>query len=336
MFLWENLTDEELLNWRICDLKLKIEGTDLEVRIAELKQELLDKGLVFQPSCFLGDEWFCPDEVPIIAIPFYLANARLKQLEKKMILEVEGGTKESCMRLLRHEAGHAINYAYLLHKKKRWGELFGAFSTNYPDTYRPQPYSKRFVRNLENWYAQYHPDEDFAETFAVWLEPQSNWREKYKGWKAIEKLEYVEELMKEIAGVPPLVKGGKKMCDASKLKQKLSTYYSRKRLAYAEDMPGFYDSDLKRIFSDIAAEATHETAAAFLRKNRLTITDSVYLWTEGKKIMISRLLKNLTMRCRELKLYRRYDEGLTLMHVSTFLTSMVTNYLFTGKLKRHL
>ena len=30
-------------------------------------------------------------------------------------------------------------------------------------------------------YAASHPEEDFAETFAVWLTPRSNWRQSFPG-----------------------------------------------------------------------------------------------------------------------------------------------------------
>lgn len=333
--IWANLDDEAIIKWRICDLGLSIEGTELEPRIEQLWQELGARGITFFPSCYLADEWFCPDGVPIIAIPFYLAHPRLKQLEQKMILEVEGGTKDSCMRLLRHEAGHAINYAYLLHRKTRWRDVFGRFSDNYPDTYRPLPYSRRFVRHLENWYAQYHPDEDFAETFAVWLDPESNWRERYRRWKAMVKLECVDELMAKIAGADPKVRGGQRICAASKLRQRLSTYYARKLRAFAEDMPNFFDSDLRRIFTGAPERSGQEPAAKFLRRHRRTIIDSVSMWTGEKKFTINRLLRELLARCQELKMLRDEDESQILMQVTALLTYMVMNYIFTGKLKRH-
>lgn len=332
---WAGLSDEELLSMRICDLKLKIDGSEIEFYVRQFSQELKDKGLTFFPKCYLADEWFCPDGVPIIAIPFYLAHPRLKQLEHKMVLEVEGGTKDSCLRLLRHEGGHAINYAFKLHRRKKWRELFGDFSNEYPDTYRPLPYSKRFVRHLENWYAQYHPDEDFAETFAVWLDPSSNWRKKYQGWRAMEKLLYVDRLMDKVRERTPIVTGGAKMCEASRLTQKLTTYYSRKRKAYAEDMPSFYDSDLRRIFAEAAAGEKPDSAALFLNRHRRAIVNGVSRWTGERKFTISRLLKNLITRCQEIKLFRRDDEAYSLLQVTAFLTQMVMNYLFTGKLKRH-
>src|SRR5690606_313261 len=117
--------------------------------------------------------------------------------------EVEGGTRRECMRILRHEAGHVVQQAFGLHRRRRWQMLFGRASTPYPDQYRPNPTSRDFVQHLRRWYAQCYPDEDFAETFAVWLTPRYNWRRRYADWPALEKLEYVDELMAELAHVKP-------------------------------------------------------------------------------------------------------------------------------------
>src|SRR5262245_5591908 len=189
---WSALPDEELLKLRISDLGVRIEGSDLEPSIAQLYEELESRGLPLKPACYLSDEWYSPEGSPMIAIPFYLAHPRLKALELHQMLEVEGGTPEWCQQLLRHECGHAYDHAYHFSEREQWVEVFGNPEAEYlPETYRPRPYSKSFVQNLPNWYAQSHPDEDFAETFAVWLTlPKEKWRAEYRGWKALVKLEY--------------------------------------------------------------------------------------------------------------------------------------------------
>jgi len=166
---WASLTDEQLLERRICDLKVRIPGSELESRIQTLYRELDDRKIAFKPVCYLGDEWFCPEGAAAIAIPFYLAHPRLKKLEERMMMEVEGSTEIWCLRLLRHEMGHVMNHAYLLEKRPEWQKVFGSASIDYSEYYRARPYSKRFVRHLEDWYAQSHPEEDFAETFAIWV-----------------------------------------------------------------------------------------------------------------------------------------------------------------------
>ncbi|MFO0679439.1 MAG: putative zinc-binding metallopeptidase, partial [Polyangiaceae bacterium] len=264
---WVSLRDEELLAMRICDLKVTIAGSDLEARIAKLHADLDSRGLALRPHCYLGDEWFSPSGVPAIAIPFYLAHPRLKQLELHQMMEVEGGTPDWCDQLLRHECGHVLDHAYRFSTRRTWRRVFGSPDLEYePETYRPRPYSKGFVRHLPNWYAQAHPDEDFAETFAVWLGmPKAEWQLRYKGWKALEKLEYVDALMREASKKAPLVTGGPRPSNADKLRSTLSRYYAGRKRLWAEDTPDFYDSDLRRIFGESSGKTV---ASQFLRRNR--------------------------------------------------------------------
>src|SRR5215470_14212339 len=180
-FPWARLPDEELLQLRLKDLKVKIEGTWLQGCLDALQAELEERGLRVRPHAWVSNEWFSPSDTPGIAIPFYLTHPRLIRLERKMIIDVEGGTVPECMRILRHEAGHVMQHAYQLQTRRPWQQLFGPSSRRYPSYYRPNPASRRYVQHLPLWYAQSHPDEDFAETFAVWLAPRSNWRKRYAG-----------------------------------------------------------------------------------------------------------------------------------------------------------
>ena len=216
---WAEWSDERLLDLRLSDLDLRIQGSGLEPLIAQVRRELADRGLRFRPHFWLSDEWFSPDGVPGVAIPFYLAHPRLSRLEQSQMLEVEGGTPEWCLRILRHEVGHAVENAYHLRRLRRRRELFGLSSQKYPEYYTPKPYSKSFVLHLDSWYAQSHPDEDFAETFAVWLTPGSDWARRYQGWKALQKLEYVDALMKQIAGRPPAVTNRQRVEPLSRLEE---------------------------------------------------------------------------------------------------------------------
>src|SRR5690242_5327982 len=227
---WQSLKDEDLLKLRICDLGVKIEGSELEPRIAQFSAELAARGVSLRPDCYLGDEWFSPEGVPAIAIPFYLAHPRLKALEVRQMMEAEGGTPEWCQMLLRHECGHAVDHAYQFSSQKEWQETFGSPDTEYtPETYRPRPYSRSFVQHLPNWYAQAHPDEDFAETFAVWLSmTPEGWRAHYRGWKALEKLEFVDRLIQGVANRPPAVKRGRRISEARKLRKTLDRYYAQR------------------------------------------------------------------------------------------------------------
>jgi hypothetical protein len=328
---WTSLTDEELLECRISKLGLHLEGTTLEPFIHQLYQELSGKGLIFHPRCHVGDEWFVPIGVPAIFIPFFLVHDRLRALERSMMLEVEGDTPEWFMKLIRHEAAHAYSYAYQLQRKKKWQQTFGQTSDEEtPNFYRPQPFSRSYVVNLDDWYAQAHPDEDFAETFAIWLTPGLDWRKRYGGWRALEKLEYVDELMGSLAGQSPLHLPTYRVADYDCLNIKLKTYYARKRKLYEETYPGFYDSDLRQLFS----ASTGIKASSYLRQRRRRLMNSVCQWTKEKKFRVNKLLTRLIDRADELGLRVLNDDPQQDFRVASYITTLVMNYLFTGKFKR--
>jgi hypothetical protein len=328
-YYWAGYSDDMLLSLRFRDLGLRIENTELQPYIHEVYTELEARELTFMPQTYLADEWMTPDGDPVIGIPFFLAHPRLKKLEEKLCLDVEGGTKSSFKQLLRHEVGHAYNYAYLLHRKKQWKELFGPFSKKYSDTYIFRPYSKSFVRHLDDWYAQCHPDEDFAETFAVWLTPHLDWENKYRGWRALEKLRYVDMVMRQIRGTPPAVAKGEKYYAINRLTMRLQTYYRRKRKLSRQEYPDFHDSDLKRIFGGGAA-ADKVPASKVLREYRKSILDSVAAWSGGKKFHVNRLMQDLIERCDELDLHVSCSETESVLKVTAYITSLMMNYLVTG------
>ena len=159
-------------------------------------QSWMRRDCTFHPPVYLSDEWGCPDGTPLIGVPFYLADQRLARIEEELAVEVE--SEADVMRFLRHEAGHAFNYAYRLYDLPDWRRIFGPYSRPYRDRFRANPFSREHVRHILGWYAQKHPDEDFAETFAVWLTPGRDWRTEYAGWAAIAKLEYVDRVMQEL------------------------------------------------------------------------------------------------------------------------------------------
>jgi len=328
------VSEEGLLGLRIKDLPVKMEGTWLSDCVKELYQELEAKGIKFKPVCYLADEWFAPDQDPQIGIPFYLAHPALIKLEKKMMLEAEGETKLWCMQLLRHEAGHAINYAYKLYQSPDWKKIFGQFSKAYADAYRFKPYSKSFVRHLEKYYAQCHPDEDFAETFAVWLSPNLDWRNQYKGWKAVEKLQYIEEAILGIKDKPPLVKNGKKYRKASALDITLKNYYKKKKRNLAEEFPDFHDTNLAKIFSHSHKDDVKlPYAYAIIKKYKNNISDNVSIWTGEKKFIINTLLETLINRCKHLGLLNPISEQEAILKISIYVTALIMNYVNTGSFR---
>jgi len=331
---WVSLKDDELLAMRLADLNLRIEGSEVEPRVQQLDSELAARGVTFRPDCYLGDEWFSPDGVPAIAIPFYLAHPRLKSLELRQMMEVEGGTPEWCMMLLRHECGHAIDHAYNFSARKEWQEIFGSPEAEYnPETYTPRPYSRSFVRHLPNWYAQAHPDEDFAETFAVWLSaPMEELRERYRGWKALEKIEYVDSLMREVADKKPAVRRGRRISEARRLRKTLARHYAARRKLYAEDFPDFYDDDLRAIF--LKGEPGTDSAAQAMRRCERALVGAVVEWTGQRKYTVDMLVRKLTLRCKDLKLPSPRDTARLHIELAAYLAALVTNHLYTGRFKR--
>jgi hypothetical protein len=331
---WASLSDEELLERRISKLGLRLEGTTLEPLIRQLYDELSAKGLAFHPRCHVGDEWFVPIGLPAIFIPFFLVHDRLRALERTMMLEVEGGTKEWFMQLMRHEAAHAYSYAYQLQQKKPWQQTFGQTSDEEtPNFYRPRPFSRSYVVHLDDWYAQSHPDEDFAETFAVWLNPELDWRKRYTGWKALRKLEYVDELMRSLAGKAPMHRPKYRLAEYNCLNVKLKTYYARKRKLYEDTYPNFYDTDLRQLFAAPAGPGGIK-ASSYFRQRKRRLMNSVCQWTNEKKFRVNKLLTRLIERCDQLELRVLNDDPQQDFRVASFITTLVMNYLFTGKFKR--
>ncbi len=328
---WTTWPDDRLLEVRLCDLGLSIQGTDLEQRIAQINDELAARALIFRPRYWLADEWFTPDGVPGIAIPFYLAHPRLARLELAQMLEVEGGDPESCLRILRHEVGHAFDNAYRLRRRPTRRRLFGTPATPYPEYYTPKPYSRSFVHYLDHWYAQSHPDEDFAETFAVWLDPQSMWATRYAGWPARRKLEYMDRLMRHLSNQKPIVKSKRQVDPIEKLRKTLSEHYRGKREHYGLDHPDFYESDLRNLFSDLPQYAKNPSAARFVRKIRKEVRATVASFTDSYQYTIDQLLEKIIDRCRELNLRLTDSEESTKTDFMVYLTVQTMNYLHSGR-----
>jgi hypothetical protein len=329
---WANWPDEKLLDLRICDLKVTIEGSALEPRIAQLNAELAARGLnQFEPHFWLSAEWFSPDGVPGVAIPFYLAHPRLEKLELSQMLEVEGGTHGWCMKILRHEAGHAIDNAYRLRTRLRRQRVFGPSYMQYPDYYTPKPYSKSYVLHLDSWYAQSHPDEDFAETFAVWLKPDSDWRTRYVDWPALKKLQYMDTLMTEIAGKPMLVRSRRKLEPLQTLRKTLRAHYERKRRHYGLLHPHFYDRDLRRMFSDSPEHARNIKAARFIARVRRDVRRMVAEWTGEYQYTIDQVIEDMIRRANELSLRLKEPEEQAKIDFIILLTVQTMNYLHSGR-----
>ncbi len=324
------LTEDELLDVQFRELNLDIGASELAQRIDQLYGELAAKNLLFRPHFWLSDEWFTPDGIAGVAIPFYLAHPRLAKLELTQMLEVEGGDPDWCMRILRHEAGHAIDNAFHLRRRRKRRELFGSSNEPYPEYYTPKPYSKNFVLHLDSWYSQSHPDEDFAETFAVWLTPSAEWRQRYHDWPALKKLEYMDQLMQSLVSRVPAMSSTDTLDGLPTLKQTLRQHYRKKRRHYGIDYPSFYDLDLRRLFSDAPEYSQHMTAAQFLGRIRKSVRKLVGSWTGIYQYTIDQVFEDMITRCRQLNLRLAVPEEQARLEFTVLLTVQAMNYLHSG------
>ena len=326
----DRLTDRQLLDLRLCDLPLRIRGTRLEQRIEKLYREMEVRAIAFRPHIWLSEEWFTPDGIAGFAIPFYLAHPRLMKLERAQMLEVEGASEGECMRILRHEAGHALDNAFRLHSRRGWKDTFGSYRVPYPEWYQPQPDSRDYVLNLDAWYAQAHPAEDFAETFAVWLKPGSRWRRQYDGWGALRKLAYVDDLMEELVRRPPARNSKREVEALPNLKKTLREHYRKKRAYYTIDWPASYERNLYRLFSAEPRHHSLPSAAQFLRRMRREICGTVARGTGVHHYTINHIVRHMIVRCRELNLRLTIPEDEARQLTIVALTMQVMQVLRTG------
>lgn len=322
---------QELLTKPIKELGLKVEGSPLERLVHRLYRELELKGLArFRPLVYLSDEWGCPSGEPVIGVPFYLADPKLARLEKEMN-DLED--RDEIMMYLRHEAGHAFNYAYLLYRTPEWRDLFGPFRRPYRDTYRPVPFSRRYVRHIAGWYAQKHPDEDFAETFAVWLTPRSQWRKRYKGWGALAKLRYVDRMARRFRGTEPLRKRGHTDVTVEEMETTVEDFYKQAIEEQGQAVDLALDTDLVDIFKVSRRKKTGvRPAADLLRESRKMLVDKVTYWTGVQRPLVKRLIESIETRVGELDLRAAVkSEREHLTEVTVYATALAMNYLARGK-----
>jgi hypothetical protein len=333
---WADWSDEKLLDLPLKSLRVKVGGKLLETCLDRLHAELATRGIRFRPHVWVSDEFFSPRGVSGLAVPFYLCHPRLARLEKKQMLEVEGGSAHWCMKILRHETGHALQHAYNLARLAAWRKTFGKAGAPYRSTYSPKPLSKKFVQHLGWWYAQSHPTEDFAETFAVWLRPSSRWRRTYAGWPALKKLEYVDELMADIGDRKPPNGKRIRVDTLAESRITLRDYYRRKRDRYAVDDPTIPDRDLLRLFSDDPAHARRQAASTFLRRHRGEIRERVSHWTSHPQYTVDQVLNGMILRCRTLKLRLRTSPAEARRDTLVLVTAQVMELIHRGPLQLSL
>jgi hypothetical protein len=323
-----------LLGRRISELGLSIRGSRIERIVKQLESELAAKGIAFRPVVYLSDQWGCPDGTPMIGVPFYLVDSRLERIEEEMSGGVEDDVES--MRYLRHECGHAVNYAFKLYERPDWRATFGAFSRPYRERYGADPFSRAYVRHILGWYAQKHPDEDFAETFAVWLTPAIDWRRDYAGWPALEKLEYVDRVMSEVSGMtlPPSEPSPDDL-PVEAMHYTVAEHYESERESITIEDPRQFDGDLRRIFLSSGEAPAAETANSFLRRHERECVVRVSYWSSEGPSVVRSLLDHLAARAETLDLRVGRLEAATLIELTAFVTAVIMGYRYARVLRRN-
>jgi Putative zinc-binding metallo-peptidase len=323
---WVRLSDEKLLQVRLCDLALTIEESRLARPMRTLYAELAGRGIEFKPHAWLSEEWFSPDGVPGIAVPFYLAHPRLERLERRMMRAVEGGNMRWLMRILRHEAGHALDNAYRLRRRASWRETFGPASLPYPERYRARPGSRRYVQHLGDWYAQAHPTEDFAETFAVWLKPNSDWRRAYAQWPAFQKLCRVDELVASVRDRTAPVRTRRHVESIATDTRTLAEVYRDKLARRRSDRRGMIEELVQKVFRVQPARRGAVRASTLIRSIKMQLVNSVSRELKIDRYSIYQLLRMIMERCDALKLHVRGNRRDAGRHVRWMLIRLARLY----------
>ncbi len=322
----------------IRDLELKIEGTRLAPIIERFQQELLEAGIrKLKPHFYLSTEWGVPFATIAIGIPFYLAHPELLSLQAQHVGHVEGFNQADILRYLRHEMGHVVNYAYRLYEDANWVQHFGSITQPYLEEYRPEPFSTRFVQHLPGWYAQKHPDEDWSETFAVWMTPGQDWRRVFASWpKALAKLEYCDAKMAELRDRDPLVTSLEIDDDVGDLPFSVADHYASATIGDAPLAPGL-DGALRSMFEDLGEpEQSDESvprlaASALIARLERQLMSNVFRWTGHFPEHTRQLLRQLARRADELKqVYPQDREAAATVAVTTLVTSLAMTHVYRG------
>ncbi len=321
----------KLLDLPVRDLKLTIAGSPVERLTKRLLRELRAMGLKkFTPEFYLTDEWGCPSGEPIIGIPFYLADRTLMRVERSMN-DLESARE--IMMYLRHEAGHAFNYAYRLYQSPEWRDTFGPFRRRYKDDYKPVPFSRSFVRYLPGWYAQKHPDEDFAETFAVWLTQSPGWRKRYEGWPALAKLEYVDRMARALADTEPVAKKGRPDITAEEMEGTVRQVFEETAARNKAALDLKPADELADIFLKRDPKRKNARAAwQIVAEHRLPLTDAIAYWTGVRRPVIRSMVDDTIEALRAAEYQGiKGREAEYLMRLTAYGTALAFSYFSRGK-----
>ncbi len=314
------------------DLGLRIEGSPLEPILREFLDELQTAGIHrLRPRVYLSTEWGVPEGTIALAIPFYLARPDLTAVHLDRAGHVEGIGRADILRYLRHEMGHVINYAYRLFDDPGWVEQFGEIDQPYEEHYRPEPFSRSFVRHLPGWYAQKHPDEDWSETFAVWMTPGLDWRSDYAEWPVAKaKLQYCDRIMAALADLDPLITADDLDEDVGDLDYSLDHFYGagpdEPPCPFSPDLDGPLRATFEGL-GELPEGIEHSLASSLIRQVEPDLCRDIYQWTGHFPEHTRHLLRHLATRADTLLLvYHPNRQTSAIVALSCLITALAMNH----------
>ena len=272
------------LSKKVKNLKWQYQGSRVEKAVAQVQAELDQQKIDFKIRCWASDDWYTPDGQVGFAFPFYLLDPKLSSIATAMDVNVEGRTQTELVKLIRHEVGHTLDNAFCLRKKAGRKKLFGA-QIKYPLSYSPKYQRSAYVDHLGDGYAESHPDEDFAETFSVWLGQCDIWKTKYQSRsQAYAKLKQVDQWMTDLKNQKPINNRVKAEDLASKDGRSLKEVFLKRasnEIKYA-----------RKIFSEFTQEldpSQCESLHRWLRKNKKRCIHQVATYTGHSIDQVSRI-----------------------------------------------
>jgi hypothetical protein len=338
----------ETLNTPIHRLDVSIEGSFFAEAIRIGRQDLRRMRISqLEPHFYLSTGYGTVAGTSSIALGFYDCNETLRQLN----LELRGFqyTRREIVDLIRHELGHAFAYAYKLYSRKDFRKVFnvkGNYFLTYPmtDRYiqRVNPYSRDFVNPSGDHYAQKHPDEDFAETFTVWIQPRSNWEREYRNYPgALRKLRFVDGLIRELRNEPPLIKQSPYLFEPlEEFRITVAQFFKLRSIrAYRHQATGYIDPDLREQFwspppvlaNGNRRERHFVQAVGFIRRHKRYIGSHVGRWARVDARVVQDFLDKCVYRAGALDLWVRKDKReAALIDFCAFVTARCTRYAENG------
>ncbi|HOK39797.1 MAG TPA: putative zinc-binding metallopeptidase [bacterium] len=329
----------ELLNTPINKLGLKIEGSILEQAIDEVYKEIEENEIILRPNFYLSDSYGCCEGTANIGLAFWDANEILREI----VYEVKKKKRsyDQLLNLIRHEFGHAFCYSYKLYRENDFRELFeveGNFFRTYPDhnNYKPNPWSRNYVNPDGDYYAQKHPDDDFAETFAVYLNKNEDWRSIYKNRKgALRKIFFVKSVIRKYGKLEPFVLNNphELHIPISELDMTVADFLKCSKRKYLKNASGFVDFDLKKIFkkNHKKYKSKYKFAVELIKENKQALIKKfIGLYNLKSKYIISDLIEKIENRLNILELvFKKVDEDNKLLDLTMYISKLVNNYLLT-------